>query len=209
MSKAIFLGTFDPPHKGHYNCVKSVIESGVFDKFGIEKIHVIPTIQNPNKTESTRFKHRYNMCKLMFKDLVNKNQVFIDNIESKIKNSYTYELLDYLHNDKYENIKSDFWWIITIETLEEIINQRWFNSQYILDTNKFIVVMGPNDNEEYVNNLVKSCKYSHIIQLNTKYNYEYHSSDIRKLYRQGFDKILDDTNPDVKAYILDNNLYWL
>lgn len=208
MSRAIFLGTFDPPHKGHYNCIKSVVESGAMEKFGINKIHVIPTIQNPNKAESTEYKHRFKMCELMFEDLIMYRIVVIDDIEQRLQNSYTYELLEYLHSDKDENIKENFWWIITVETLEEIVNQRWFNSDYILDTNKFIIIMGSNDDPEYVNKLAKSCKYSHIIKLNSKYNYEYHSSDIRKMYRDGFDKILDDTCPKVKKYILDNNLYW-
>ena len=51
MGKAIFLGSFNPPHKGHYEVVKSVIDSGIMDDFNIENIHVIPCYQNPNKAK--------------------------------------------------------------------------------------------------------------------------------------------------------------
>ena len=57
MSKAIFLGSFNPPHKGHYNCIKSVIESGQLEYLGIDKIHIIPCWQNPNKNPSGK-RHR-------------------------------------------------------------------------------------------------------------------------------------------------------
>ena len=208
MSRAIFLGTFDPPHKGHYNAVKTIINSGIMNKFGIDKIHVIPAGQNPNKTESTAYKHRYKMCQLMFKDLVLANKVVIDDIESQMDITYTTTLIEYFHSNNDEYIKDDFWWIITVETLEEIVNQRWFNSDYLLKNNKFLVLVLPTDDQNYVNTLIKSCKYAQCIK-NTNANYfEFHSSDIRKLYREGFDKALDDTNPEVKEYIIEHNLYW-
>ena len=73
MSKAIFLGTFNPPHNGHVNCIKSVIRSGILNQFNIEKIHIIPCWQNPNKEDfddpKLRFWQRYKMCTLEFAGL--------------------------------------------------------------------------------------------------------------------------------------------
>jgi len=205
MSKAIFLGTFDPPHLGHYKCVKSVIDSKLMDKFGIDKIHVIPTSQNPNKTKSTPFNHRYQMCKLMFMNLVNKNQVLIDDIENGIEHNYTYEIIDYFHSNEDDYIKDDFWWIITGETLEEIVNNAWVNSEQLLKNNKFLILMSSKDNSKYINELSKHCKYSKIIKL--KGNFDYHSSDIREKYKNGNLQVLDYTNQEVKRYIIDNKLY--
>lgn len=39
-----FGGTFDPPHLGHHEMAKSLIDSS-----GIEKIYLVPTFQNPLK----------------------------------------------------------------------------------------------------------------------------------------------------------------
>ena len=205
MSKAIFLGTFDPPHLGHYNCIKSVIDSNVMNKFGIDKIHIIPTSQNPNKSKSTEFIHRYKMCKMMFKDLVNKNQVMVDDIECNIEHNYTYEIIDYFHSNEDDYIKDDFWWIITTETLGEIINNSWVNSKQLLTNNKFLIVVSKADDVNYINTLVQQCKYFQIIKLKTNINC--HSSDIRNQYKNGNIQILDYTNLEIKRYIIDNHLY--
>ena len=205
MSKAIFLGTFDPPHLGHYNCIKSVIDSNIMNKFGIDKIHIIPTSQNPNKPESIGFIHRYKMCEMMFKDLVVKNQVMVDDIECDIKHNYTYEIIDYFHSNEDDYIKDDFWWIITIETLNEIVNNFWVNSEQLLKNNKFLIMTSNSDDLDYVNKLAEQCKYSQIIHL--KSNISCHSSDIRNKYKNGDLQILDYTNSEVKKYIIDNNLY--
>lgn len=205
MSKAIFLGTFDPPHLGHYNCVKSVINSNLMGKFGIDKIHIIPTSQNPNKPESTNFIYRYKMCEMMFRDLVVKNQVMVDDIERDIEHNYTYEIIDYFHSNEDDYIKDDFWWIITTETLDEIVNKIWVNSDHLLKNNKFFIITSSKDDQNYVKELAKQCKYSQILKL--KGNIDCHSSDIRNRYKNGDLQILDYTNQEVKKYIIDNKLY--
>lgn len=205
MSKAIFLGTFDPPHQGHYSCVKAVIDSNLMEKFGIDKIHIIPTSQNPNKSKSTKFLHRYKMCQMIFRDLVHKDLVMIDDIECDIEHNYTYEIIDYFHSNEDDYIKDDFWWIITVETLEEIVNNAWVNSEHLLKNNKFFVITSSEDDQNHVEELAKQCKYSQIIKLKTKL--DYHSSDIRKAYKNGNLQVLDCTNQEVKRYIIDNNLY--
>lgn len=205
MSKAIFLGTFDPPHYGHHNCIKSVIDSGIMDKYGIDKIHIIPTLQNPNKQQSTKFIHRYKMCEFMFNDLIDSHKVVIDDVECDVEHTYTYELFDYFHSNKDEYIKDDFWWIITVETLEEIVKDQWVNSKQLLKNNKFLIVTSNKYDNNYIKELTKQCKYFDTISL--KYNFEYHSSDIKKIYKNGAGQILDYINPAVQEYIIDNNLY--
>ena len=59
MSRAIFLGSFDPPHKGHRDAILSVVNSDVMRRCNIEKLHVIVAQQNPNKPKSTSFIDRY------------------------------------------------------------------------------------------------------------------------------------------------------
>ena len=132
MRIGLFLGSFNPPHIGHVNIVREVLNCKLVDY-----VWVIPAYQNPNKNVDTseNFSHRYNMCRSMF-DLPYTN---VNLVESVVKPKYTYDLLTHLRKD-YPTV--DFRWIITDETLMEIINGTWYNSDKLLNENKFIVVEG-------------------------------------------------------------------
>ena len=132
MRIGLFLGSFNPPHIGHVNIVREVLNRKLVDY-----VWVIPAYQNPNKNVDTseNFYHRYNMCRSMF-DLPYTN---VSLVESVVKPKYTYDLLTQLRKD-YPTV--DFRWIITDETLMEIINGTWYNSDKLLNENKFVVVEG-------------------------------------------------------------------
>ena len=132
MRIGLFLGSFNPPHIGHVNIVREVLNCKLVDY-----VWVIPAYQNPNKNVDTseNFSHRYNMCRSMF-DLPYTN---VNLVESVVKPKYTYDLLTHLRKD-YPTV--DFRWIITDETLMEIINGTWYNSYKLLNENKFVVVEG-------------------------------------------------------------------
>ena len=132
MRIGLFLGSFNPPHIGHVNIVREVLNRNLVDY-----VWVIPTYQNPNKNVDTseNFSYRYNMCRSMF-DLPYTN---VNLVESIVKPKYTYDLLTHLRKD-YPT--ADFRWIITDETLMEIINGTWYNSDKLLNENKFVVVEG-------------------------------------------------------------------
>ena len=132
MRIGLFLGSFNPPHIGHVNIVREVLNCKLVDY-----VWVIPAYQNPNKNVDTseNFSHRYNMCISMF-DLPYTN---VNLVESVVKPKYTYDLLTHLRKD-YPTV--DFRWIITDETLMEIINGTWYNSDKLLNENKFVVVEG-------------------------------------------------------------------
>ena len=61
MRIGLFLGSFNPPHIGHVNIVREVLNSKLVDT-----VWIIPAYQNPNKNvdPSENFSHRYNMCHL-------------------------------------------------------------------------------------------------------------------------------------------------
>lgn len=132
MRIGLFLGSFNPPHIGHVNIVREVLNRKLVDY-----VWVIPAYQNPNKNVNTteNFSHRYNMCRLMF-DLP---YTFVNLVECVVKPKYTCDLLVYL---KKEYPEADFRWIITDETIMEIIDGQWYKSDELLDENKFIVVEG-------------------------------------------------------------------
>ena len=203
MSRAIFLGSFNPPHRGHLNCLETVINSGVMEEFNIEYIHVIPAYQNPNKKDkAVSFYTRCQMCSWMFSR--QNGHILIDDIEGIVKPKYTYELLQYL-NDNDRVLKGGFWWIVTIETLRELLDGKWKNSEELLYDNNFIVLYESEGEklalyEDY--NLKFLCaKY---IKINNPINY--HSTQIRELAKKGKSTI-EFTNRFVDDIIKEENLY--
>lgn len=208
MSKAIFLGSFNPPHIGHYNCIKSVIDSGVLESNGIEKIHIIPCLQNPNKQKYiTSFIARYKMCEMMFKDLIIDKKVLIDDIENELRPEYTCDLLGYFHRGNDKMIGKDFWWIITEETYKEILDNKWKESKWLLENNKFIIVYEKNNNgiPEEISKLLWNEK-AILIPLNG--NMDIHSTLIREKVKNG-ESIVNETNKMIQNFIDEQYLYKL
>lgn len=203
MSRAVFLGSFDPPHKGHRDVIESVVNSDVMRRCCIDKIHIIPTQQNPNKPKSTPFIDRYKMCLVMFGNIEN---ILIDDIENQVKPQYTFDLLKRFHCNEDEMIKSDFWWIITAETIKELINGEWYKGITMLCENKFIVLVKDEEEIKYIKREI-NWKEGQInfVKLNSTCNV--HSSLIRSLYKEGNIETLDNTNEYVKDYIIRNKLY--
>lgn len=203
MHKAIFLGSFNPPHKGHVNCVKSVIESNIMNELNINKIHIIPCWQNPNKSKSISFYDRYNMCKYEFASL--SNICLVDDIESIIKPTYTYELIDYFKSNKDKIIDNEFWWIITVETINELINNKWKESERLLKENKFIIVTKNSINidiDEYCKKNNISIKW---VMLNDN-GIDTHSTQIRENFWVNT-KYDDCISENTKNYIIEHNIY--
>lgn len=203
MSKAVFLGSFDPPHYGHRDVLEAVIKSGVMDRCNIDKIHVIVAKQNPNKPESTDYDLRFRMCIAMFWDL---HDVLVDNIEEKVQPKYTYDLFKMFHQNKDNVIKSDFKWIITTETINELIHEKWYKSKTLLCENKFIAVVNNDAEIKQIKNAINWDKGQvNFVKMNSTHNV--HSSAIRKGVKEGNYDILNNTKESVKLIITDNKLY--
>ena len=202
MSKAIFLGSFNPPHKGHYDCVKSVIESGQMEKLGIDKIHVIPCRQNPNKAKfHTSFIARYKMCESIFRDLIIDGKVVIDDIENEMLPEYTYDLLRYFHSGNDAMIKDDFWWIITNETFNEIWEGKWKESEWLLANNTFIVLEDNLDKDNWPH------YYDiRVVQIPLINHCDIHSTELRAMVKSK-KSIENFTNKDVQEFINEYKLY--
>ena len=201
MSKAIFLGSFNPPHKGHLNCILSVIYSGCMKRLGIDKIHIIPCYQNPNKEAyDVSFIDRYIMCSRMFKDLIIEDKVVIDDIENIEQINYTCDLIRFFKSNKDNLIKDDFWWIITEETYLELLHSKWKDSTYLLNKNNFIIVY----ENEYSDVCLKSTTAEHVPLIK---KIDYHSTQLREKVKNGED-IINETNENVQNYIDDEKLYY-
>lgn len=211
MSKAIFLGTFNPPHNGHVNCIKSVIRSGILNQFNIDKIHIIPCWQNPNKEDfddpKLRFWQRYKMCTLEFVGL--NEYCIIDDIEAKIQPQYTYNLIEYFKSGKDKFIE-DFWWIITAETFKELLCGKWYNSEKLINENKFIILIHDNLSDDEYNEIVKytnnDSKYQFIDLLNDPMA-NMHSTKLREMIKNN-ENVYPYINLDTELYIKHHSLYY-
>lgn len=211
MSKAIFLGTFNPPHNGHVNCIKSVIRSGILNQFNIDKIHIIPCWQNPNKEDfddpKLRFWQRYKMCTLEFVGL--NEYCIIDDIEAKIKPQYTYNLIEYFKSGKDKFI-DDFWWIITAETFKELLCGKWYNSEKLINENKFIILIPDNLSDDEYNEIVKyannDSKYQFIDLINDPMA-NMHSTKLREMIKNN-ENVYPYINLDTELYIKHHSLYY-
>ncbi|MCL2071283.1 MAG: nicotinate (nicotinamide) nucleotide adenylyltransferase, partial [Oscillospiraceae bacterium] len=82
---AIFGGSFDPPHFGHVNLVKSVAQI-----IKPDRTLIIPAGNAPHKTTATPFQDRFELAQAAF---VNCPGCEISDIEQKLNLSYTIDTL--------------------------------------------------------------------------------------------------------------------
>jgi nicotinate (nicotinamide) nucleotide adenylyltransferase len=204
MSRAVFLGSFDPPHKGHRDAILSVVNSDVMRRCNIEKLHVIVAQQNPNKPKSTPFIDRYKMCLAMFGDIDN---VLVDDIENQVKPQYTFDLFKRFHHNEDDMITSDFWWIITTETIDELIKGEWYKSITMLCENKFIVIVKNDEEIKHIKGEI-NLKEGQVNFVKLQSTCDAHSSHIRQQCKDGNIEALNNTNEYIKDYIIQNKLYF-
>lgn len=207
MNRAIFLGSFNPPHKGHVACIKSLLDSGMMEHLEIEKVHVIPCYQNPNKSKQIPFLDRYRMTTLMFAELAATGKVIVDDIEQYIEPNFTSDMIEWFKCGEDKHINNNFYWVITMETLQEIIDGKWHDSEKLLKENKFIILYNENDCLYDAIQLVKKDILDAVsIRINYDEQVSYHSTQLRENAKNGQDISLM-TNEAVAEYVKEHKLY--
>ena len=199
MKIGIFGGTFDPPHLGHKNALKAML-----DNIELEKIYVIPVFLPPHKNLHSNVspKMRLEMTKIAFKSLSKK--IEISDLEIKRQGmSYTAYTIEYFKNqghDIYFLCGTDMF--LTLDT--------WYKPRYIF-ANSTIVLVRREDSEEISKKVLeKAQEYKDVfdakIIILSAEAFEASSTDVRMLINSGEDhhKILSD---EIYDYIIANNLY--
>ena len=183
-----FFGTFNPPHKGHIELAKKVL-----DEFNFEKIIFVPSNVPPHKSEFIEGFHRFNMLKL-----IEEEKIKVSDIELKMDiPSYTYKTVEKLLGD---NKKLNF--IIGFDAFKNI--ETWKNPEYLKEKLHFIVLKRRGDKKEEIEKL-KLKGYDFIIADNIDM-VDVSSTEIRKKI-QNNENINNLIDGKVKRYIEENGLY--
>ena len=189
MKIGIFGGSFNPPHNMHRDIALELIDNNCLDK-----VIFVPTGDSYVKNGLISFNDRYNMVKLMIKDI---DLFLVSDIGNNLEYQYTYQVLDYF-KDIYLN--DEIYFICGSDNLIEF--DSWKKYQYILENYKLLVIRRNNDDIDNI--VLKYYKYiDRIIITNIESNM-LSSSYIRDNIDNDISKYLDR---DVYEYVRKNNLY--
>lgn len=190
MKIGIFIGSFNPPHLGHLDIIKHLL-----NKKYVDKILIVPTKNYWNKTNLIDINKRIAMLKFYEND-----NIKVDTSNNNYQ--YTYQLMrklkkEYSHDELYLIIGAD-----------NIINfKKWKNYEELLTYNIIIMTRNNIDILKYTSHLtgkftvvndynftdISSTKIRNNVFLNKKYLQEdiYHYIIENKLYNAA-DKILTE-----------------
>ncbi|WP_025724848.1 nicotinate (nicotinamide) nucleotide adenylyltransferase [Acholeplasma granularum] len=180
----VYGGSFNPPTIAHEKIINDL-----YAKFKPEKIIIIP-VGDPYdwKTNLVKFNHRFNMTKIMTRNL---NYVEVSDIENTNQFSGSFETLKKLsqtYNDLYFVVGTDH-----IKTLD-----KWINYQKLIEEFKFIIITRNN----------YSLDLEFLDKLKIKYETLTFKSNISSTkIRTNINLYKNDLNPNVYNYIIENKLY--
>lgn len=184
MKIAVYVGSFNPVHKGHIKVVKKILKEYV------DKVIIVPTMSYWNKNNLISISDRINMLKLYeTKDIV---------IDKKNNNyEFTYQVLRNIQK-KYKNDK--IYLVIGDDLLRDF--DKWKNISEILKYN--IIVIKRNNIDESI--YKKYEKYNFIVT-NKISSKEISSTIVRNMIVNGNKDVLKYIDLKVYDYIKRNNLY--
>ncbi len=183
MKIGVYVGSFNPPHKGHIKIVKHLLNKKIVDK-----ILIIPTNNYWNKTNIIDLNHRINMLNF-FKT----NNIIINNTLNNLE--YTYQVFRELKKDN-----NDYSLILGADNI--VTFAKWKNYEELLNQELIIINRNNLDIKKYLNELNKKDKYKIINIKNIDISSTYIRENIKneKLIKNIIDK-------QVLDYIKKENLY--
>lgn len=125
----IFGGAFDPPHNGHVEICRYLLENNDLDE-----ILVVPCAKHPFNKEMSPFKDRITMCRFAFSGLGAK--VKVSDVENRIGDvSYTVRTVEYLQEHDRE---AQFFLVMGSDTAKDSVN--WMDSERLRSMIQFKTV---------------------------------------------------------------------
>ena len=140
MKIGVYVGSFNPPHKGHIKIVNHLINNKYVDK-----ILIIPTNNYWNKTNLIDLNHRLNMLKTF-----ENNNIIINNTLNNLE--YTYQIINELKKDNNE-------YSLIIGSDKIVDFNKWKNYEELLKLEILIINRNNIDTKYYLDKLNKKDKY--------------------------------------------------
>lgn len=180
MKIGIYMGSFNPVHKGHIKVVHHLLDNKYLDK-----IIIVPTLNYWDKQNLAPIEDRINMLKFF-----ETNKIIIDTKHNQY--IYTYELYQKL---KIEYPNDDLFLIIGADNLLNF--KKWKNYDKLITLNFLIL----KRNEIKIDKIIKELGFKNYTIINDLDEINISSSMIR----HKLNVVYLDTK--VYNYIVDNNLY--
>ena len=181
MKLGIYVGSFNPVHKGHIDIMNYLLSNNYVDM-----ILAVPTLDYWHKRNLADIKDRINMLKIFENE-----RIIIDTEHNEY--IYTCELLNVLKNDS-RYCSFEFYLIIGADNIIDF--DKWKNYQELL--NYKIIVMNRDNIDVY--KYIKKLGGNNFIVI---YDYNYLNVSSTEI-RNGHDEMLDE---NVLKYIRKNKLY--
>jgi len=187
MEIGVYVGSFNPPHKGHIKIVNHLINNY------LDKVIVIATGNYWDKKDLVSVQDRINMLKLYETE-----NIIIDSKNNDIE--YTYQILEKLSK---EYNKESLYLIIGADN---IINfDKWKNYEEILKYNLIILNRDDINIKDYLERLNKKDKY---IIVNDLPNIDISSTMIRNKFKNNnYESLSMYLDKEVYEYIKEKKLY--
>lgn len=188
MRKGVYVGSFDPVHKGHKMVVDYLLKNNYVDS-----IIVIPTGSYWDKNKMIDVSYRIEMWNCYKSDMI-----IIDGRYSDLE--YTYMILDKLSGE----MDDELYLIIGADNI--ICFDKWKNYQEIINNNKILII--PRNGIDIKKNIYKYNNRDNFIMVDEFCRMDVSSREIRKLLmNKRYDEVEKYLDKEVIEYIKKNKLY--
>ena len=192
MRIGILGGSFNPPHKMHFNMGLDLLEKNYVDKI----IYVPTGSKYKYKNNLVQDEHRFKMLELMIK---NDDRFEVSDFELKDYVVYTCDTLKHFQ-ENYPN--DEIYFVCGADNLSYV--DEWKNGIYLLSNYKFLVIKRYTDDIDEI--LKRFSKYKENIIVTDVNPNSLSSTEIRNKIKN-CEGVLDYLDEDVYNYLYENKLY--